>query len=180
MKKIETKLADAFVMEPPVFGDARGFFLESYNERAMAAAGIAQRFVQDNHSYSLRNVVRGLHYQLGRPQGKLVRVAVGTILDVIVDLRRSSPTFGKWDALLLSGENKRMLWIPVGFAHGFRVVSEDAHVLYKTTEFYSPQDERTLSWNDSDVKVDWQLDGTPILSPKDQQGLALRDCKVFD
>lgn len=180
MKKVETKLAGAFVLEPKVFSDPRGFFLESYNEQAMSAAGISSRFVQDNHSYSTRNVVRGLHYQLGHPQGKLVRVAVGSILDVIVDLRRSSPTFGKWEAVLLSGENKRMLWIPVGFAHGFRVVSEGAHVLYKTTDFYSPHDESTLHWNDTDVNVDWQLDGEPVLSVKDQQGRALRDCKVFD
>lgn len=180
MKKIETKLGGAFVLEPRVFSDARGFFLETFNEQAMRQAGITQPFVQDNHSYSVRNVVRGLHYQLGHPQGKLVRVAVGSILDVIVDLRRSSPTFGKWDALLLSGENKRMLWIPVGFAHGFRVTSDDAHVLYKTTDFYSPPDENTLSWSDADVNIGWQLDGPPILSAKDQQGRAFIDCKVFD
>jgi dTDP-4-dehydrorhamnose 3,5-epimerase len=180
MKKLDTSLAGVVVIEPRVFGDARGFFLESYNERAMADAGIPHRFVQDNHSYSTRNVVRGLHYQIDHPQGKLVRVVVGEILDVVVDLRRTSPTFGKWEAVQLSGENKRMLWIPVGFAHGFRVISADAHVLYKATDFYSPESERTLKWNDVDVKVDWQLDGEPVISAKDQQGLALRDCERFD
>jgi dTDP-4-dehydrorhamnose 3,5-epimerase len=180
MKKIETSLADAFVLEPRVFGDARGFFLESYNEQAMAAAGIPYEFVQDNHSYSTRDVVRGLHYQINHPQGKLVRVVVGEILDVIVDMRRNSSTFGKWEAVPLSGENKWMLWIPVGFAHGFRVMSADAHVLYKATDFYAPDCERTLKWNDADVKVDWQLDGEPVISAKDQQGRALHDCETFE
>jgi dTDP-4-dehydrorhamnose 3,5-epimerase len=180
MKKIETSLAGAFILEPRVFGDARGFFLESYNEQSMAAAGIAHKFVQDNHSYSRRNVVRGLHYQISHPQGKLIRVVAGEILDVIVDMRRSSATFSKWEGVTLSGENKRMLWIPVGFAHGFRVVSADAHVLYKATDFYSPEGERTLSWRDSQVSVDWQLDGEPVVSSKDQQGRALGDCDTFD
>jgi dTDP-4-dehydrorhamnose 3,5-epimerase len=180
MKKIETSLEGAFILEPRVFGDARGFFLESYNEQAMAAAGIAHKFVQDNHSYSTRNVVRGLHYQVSHPQGKLIRVVVGEILDVIVDMRRNSPTFGKWEGVALSGENKRMLWIPVGFAHGFRVVSADAHVLYKATDFYSPEGERTLSWRDPQVNVDWQLDAEPVVSSKDQQGRAFRDCDTFD
>jgi len=181
MKKLETSLPGAFILEPRVFTDSRGFFLESYNEQAMAAAGIAARFVQDNHSYSTHNVVRGLHYQIQQPQGKLVRTVVGEILDVVVDLRRSSPTFGRWEAVKLSGENKRMLWIPVGFAHGFRVLSAEAHVLYKTTDFYSPASERTLSWNDHDLKVDWQLDGEPVVvSAKDQQGLALHECETFE
>lgn len=180
MKKINTSLAGAFVLEPSVFTDTRGFFLESYNEQAMAGFDIPYRFVQDNHSYSTHNVIRGLHYQIGRPQGKLVRVALGAILDVIVDLRRSSPTFGKWEGLLLSGENKRMLWIPIGFAHGFRVLSSEAHVLYKATDFYSPQDERTLSWRDTELQIDWQLDGEPVISAKDQEGRAFRDCDIFD
>jgi dTDP-4-dehydrorhamnose 3,5-epimerase len=180
MKKIDTALAGAFVLEPRVFSDDRGFFLESYNGQAMKAVGISYEFMQDNHSYSTRNVIRGLHYQIGHPQGKLVRVVSGEILDVIVDLRRRSATLGKWESLTLSGENKRMLWIPPGFAHGFRVVSADAHVLYKATDFYSPQDERTLSWKDSDVRVNWELDGEPVISAKDQQGWALRDCDLFD
>lgn len=185
IKKIPTSLPGVFVLEPRVFGDERGFFLESYNERTMAEAGVTGRFVQDNHSYSQRNVLRGLHYQIQRAQGKLVRVAVGEILDVAVDLRRSSPTFGKWDAALLSGENKRMLWIPPGFAHGFRVISESAHVLYKATEFYAPEHERTLAWNDPELKIDWRLDNpsldsTPIVSAKDQQGAFLRDAETFD
>jgi dTDP-4-dehydrorhamnose 3,5-epimerase len=180
MKKIDTSLAGAFILEPQVLVDARGFFLESYNERAMAAVGITQTFVQDNHSYSTRNVVRGLHYQVSRPQGKLIRVVAGEIFDVIVDMRRSSRSFGKWEGIRLSGENKRMLWIPVGFAHGFRVASRDAHVLYKATDFYSPEGERTLNWRDSQVNVDWQLDGEPVVSSKDRQGRAFGDCDTFD
>jgi dTDP-4-dehydrorhamnose 3,5-epimerase len=163
-----------------VFGDARGFFLECYNEQTMADLGICERFVQDNHSYSARNVVRGLHYQIQHPQGKLIRVVVGEILDVVVDLRKSSPTFGRWGAIPLSGETKRMLWIPAGFAHGFRVVSESAHVLYKATDFYAPESERTLAWNDPELKIDWQLDGEPTVSPKDQRGLPFRDAEKFD
>jgi dTDP-4-dehydrorhamnose 3,5-epimerase len=180
MKTLSTELDGAFVLEPRVFVDARGFFLESYNERVMADLGIGERFVQDNHSYSVRNVVRGLHYQIQHPQGKLIRVIVGEILDVLVDMRKSSPTFGKWSAVALSAENKRMLWIPAGFAHGFRVVSPDAHVLYKATDFYSPESERTLSWNDPDLKIDWQLDGEPTVSAKDQQGVAFHDAEKFD
>ena len=139
LRKIPASLSGVFILEPRVFGDERGFFFESYNEQAMAELGITDRFVQDNHSYSGRNVVRGLHYQIQRAQGKLVRVAEGEILDVAVDLRRSSSTFGQWEAVHLSGENRRMLWIPVGFAHGFSVLSEKAHVLYKTTDFYAPK-----------------------------------------
>ena len=148
LKKISTSLPGVFILEPRVFGDERGFFFESYNQRVMAEAGILERFVQDNHSCSSRNVLRGLHYQVKHPQGKLVRVADGEILDVAVDMRRSSPSFGRWEAVRLSGENKRMLWIPAGFAHGFRVLSEKAHVLYKATDFYAPEHERTLAWND--------------------------------
>jgi dTDP-4-dehydrorhamnose 3,5-epimerase len=179
-KKISTSLPGVFILEPRVFEDERGFFLESYNQQAMAAAGITELFVQDNHSCSSRNVLRGLHYQVKHPQGKLVRVAEGEILDVAVDLRRSSPTFGGWEAVRLSGENKRMLWIPAGLAHGFRVISEQAHVLYKATDFYAPEHERTLAWNDARLRIDWGLDGDPIVSAKDQRGVALRDAEVFE
>jgi dTDP-4-dehydrorhamnose 3,5-epimerase len=177
---ISTPLPGVFILEPRVFGDARGFFFESYNQRAMADAGIAEKFVQDNHSCSSRNVLRGLHYQVKRPQGKLVRVAEGEILDVAVDMRRNSPSFGRWETVRLSGENKRMLWIPAGFAHGFRVLSEKAHVLYKATDFYAPEHERTLAWNDPDLKIDWELDGEPIVSSKDRRGIAFRDAESFD
>lgn len=180
MNKAPTSLEGVFVLEPKVFEDARGFFLESYNERVMAELGIPERFVQDNHSSSTRNVVRGLHYQIRHAQGKLVRVVVGEILDVIVDLRQSSRTFGQWGVVPLSGENKRMLWIPPGFAHGFRVVSEIAHVLYKATDYYEPASERTLAWNDLELKIDWQLDGEPIVSSKDQRGIPFRDAEKFD
>jgi dTDP-4-dehydrorhamnose 3,5-epimerase len=184
MTKIPTRLPDVFVLEPGVFGDERGFFFESYNQRVMAELGIAANFVQDNHSRSSRNVLRGLHYQIEHPQGKLVRVAVGEILDVAVDLRRSSPTFGRWETVRLSGDNKRMLWVPVGFAHGFRVLSDQAHVLYKATDFYSPEHERTLAWNDPDIKIDWELDGDPIMQPivsaKDQRGRAFREAETFE
>jgi dTDP-4-dehydrorhamnose 3,5-epimerase len=179
IKKIPTSLPGVFVLEPRVFGDERGFFLESYNEKVFAEIGIRERFVQDNHSYSSRNVLRGLHYQIKQAQGKLVRVGVGEILDVAVDVRRSSTTFGKWEGVRLSDENKRMLWIPVGFAHGFRVISETAHVLYKATDYYAPQFERTLAWNDPDLKIDWQMQGDPIVSAKDQKGSALREVETF-
>jgi dTDP-4-dehydrorhamnose 3,5-epimerase len=179
-RKISTSLPGLLVLEPRVFGDERGFFLESYNERALAELGLEQRFVQDNHSCSRRNVLRGLHYQIQRPQGKLVRVAQGEILDVAVDLRRSSPTFGAWQAMRLSGDNQLMLWMPAGFAHGFRVISEKAHVLYKATDYYAPEYERTLAWNDPDLKIDWELEGEPIVSVKDQHGVAFRDAETFD
>jgi dTDP-4-dehydrorhamnose 3,5-epimerase len=180
MKRIDTALQGLFIVEPNVFGDSRGFFLESYNERTLANLGIHEHFVQDNHSYSSRNVIRGLHYQIGRPQGKLVRVIAGEILDVVLDLRRSSRTFGKWEAIRLSGENKRMLWIPSGFAHGFRVMSDGAHVLYKATDFYAPEAERTVAWNDSQLAIDWQLDGDPVISAKDQRGVPFRTAEAFD
>lgn len=179
LRKIPMSLEGAFVLEPRVFGDERGFFFESYNERAMAEIGISERFVQDNHSCSRRNVVRGLHYQIGKPQGKLVRVAEGEILDVAVDLRRSSATFGQWEAVRLSGENNRMLWIPAGFAHGFCVKSEKAHVLYKATDFYAPAQERTLAWDDAELKIDWELDGEAIVSEKDLRGVRLGDAETF-
>ena len=178
--KISTSLPGVVILEPRVFGDERGFFLESYNEKAFAELGIAERFVQDNHSSSRRNVLRGLHYQIKHTQGKLVRAVEGEILDVAVDLRRSSSTFGGWEAVLLSGENKRMLWIPEGFAHGFRVISENAQVLYKATDYYAPEHERTVAWNDPDLKIDWKLAGEPIVSAKDQRGVALRDAETFE
>jgi dTDP-4-dehydrorhamnose 3,5-epimerase len=178
--KISTSLPGLFILEPRVFGDERGFFLESYNERALAELGIHEKFVQDNHSSSSRNVLRGLHYQVKQAQGKLVRAIVGEILDVAVDLRRNSPTFGGWQAVHLSGENKRMLWVPVGFAHGFRVITDQAHVAYKTTDYYAPEHERSLAWNDPDLKIDWELDGEPVVSAKDQRGVSLRGAETFE
>jgi dTDP-4-dehydrorhamnose 3,5-epimerase len=178
-KKILTSLPEVFVLEPRVFGDNRGFFLESYNDRALAVLGIRERFVQDNHSCSQRNVLRGLHYQIQHMQGKLVRVAVGEILDVAIDVRRSSPSFGKWEAVRLSGENKRMLWIPPGFAHGFRVLSDQTHVLYKSTDYYAPEHERTIAWNDPELNINWELEAEPIISAKDHRGVALREAEVF-
>ena len=180
IKKIPTSLPGVLILEPRVFSDERGFFLESYNRQVMADLGIVGAFVQDNHSCSSRNVLRGLHYQIKHPQGKLVRAAIGEILDVAVDLRRSSSTFGRWEAVRLSGENKRMLWIPIGFAHGFRVLSETAHVLYKATDFYAPEHERTLAWNDSDLKIEWQLDSEPVISDKDRRGRTLSDAETFE
>jgi len=180
MKKIETTLAGVLLLEPRVFGDDRGFFLESYNERVFAELGIREQFVQDNHSYSGRNVVRGLHYQVGQPQGKLVRVITGEILDVALDLRRGSPTFGKWESFRLSGENKLMLWIPSGLAHGFRVATATAHVLYKATAFYAPEQERTVAWNDPALGINWELDGEPIISPKDQHGVPFERAETFE
>jgi dTDP-4-dehydrorhamnose 3,5-epimerase len=180
IRKINTSLPGVFIIEPRVFADERGFFLESYNQQTMAEIGISQAFVQDNHSCSARNVLRGLHYQVKHPQGKLVRVAEGEILDVAVDLSRSSATFGLWEAVRLSGENHRMLWIPAGFAHGFRVLSDRAHVLYKATDFYAPEHERTLAWNDPQLRINWELDGAPIVSAKDQQGVAFAAAETFD
>jgi dTDP-4-dehydrorhamnose 3,5-epimerase len=167
------------LLEPRVFGDERGYFLESYNQRGFAELGITDTFVQDNHSYSEKNVVRGLHYQIQQPQGKLVRVIAGEILDVALDLRPASPTFGKWEGFTLSGENKLMLWIPRGFAHGFRVTSANAHVFYKATDFYAPEHERTVAWNDPALEIDWQLDGEPIISAKDQRGTTFQQAEKF-
>jgi dTDP-4-dehydrorhamnose 3,5-epimerase len=180
IKKIPTSLPGVFVLEPRVFRDERGFFFESYNQQIMAGVGIADSFVQDNHSSSARNVLRGLHYQVKSPQGKLVRVVEGEILDVAVDLRRSSATFGRWEGVRLSEENKRMLWIPMGLAHGFRVLSEKAQVLYKATDFYAPEHERTLAWNDPQLKIDWELNGEPIVSGKDQRGVTLSAAETFE
>jgi dTDP-4-dehydrorhamnose 3,5-epimerase len=168
MNIVPTEIPDLLIIEPKVFGDDRGFFFESYNERTWReATGLSTRFVQDNHSRSMKNVLRGLHYQLRQPQGKLVRVVVGEVFDVAVDIRRGSPTFGKWAGVRLSAQNKRQLWIPEGFAHGFLVLSEAAEFLYKATDFYAPQHERSIAWNDPDLAIDWPLDGEPILSPKD-------------
>jgi dTDP-4-dehydrorhamnose 3,5-epimerase len=180
MKKLFTSLSGTLLLEPQVFGDDRGFFLESYNQRTFADLGIPDAFVQDNHSYSEKNVVRGLHYQILQPQGKLVRVIAGEILDVALDLRRSSPTFGKCEAFTLSGENKLMLWIPRGFAHGFRVASANAHVLYKATDFYAPEHERTVAWNDPGLGIDWQLDGEPVVSLRDQRGARFEQAEKFE
>lgn len=180
IKKIPTSLPEVLILEPRVFGDERGFFLESYNERVFAAIGICDRFVQDNHSRSAQNVLRGLHYQVKQTQGKLVRVVEGEVLDVAVDLRRSSGTFGRCAAVHLSGENNRMLWIPHGFAHGFLVVSPSAHVLYKATDYYAPEYERTLAWNDPELDIDWELKDEPIVSAKDKHGVLLRHAECFD
>ena len=173
-------MAGALVLEPRVFEDERGFFLESYNERSFEKIGIIEDFVQDNHSYSKRGVLRGLHYQVQKPQGKLVRVVSGEVQDVLVDLRKSFPSFGHAHMVKLSGENQRIAWIPAGFAHGFYVLSEAAHVLYKTTEFYYPELERTILWNDPDLKIDWGLDSEPLLSEKDQRGVRLREAEIFE
>src|SRR5207237_6798653 len=162
MKVIPTSITGALVLEPKVWTDDRGFFLESYNEKTFDKVGITEKFVQDNHSYSKRGVLRGLHYQVQKPQGKLVRVVSGEVLDVFLDLRRKSPTFGRWHAVKLSGENRRLAWIPAGFAHGFEVLSEGAHVLYKSTAFYAPELERTILWNDPDLKINWELALEPV------------------
>jgi dTDP-4-dehydrorhamnose 3,5-epimerase len=179
MKVIPTKIADALVLEPRVFKDDRGFFLESYNEKAFAEAGITHKFVQDNHSYSKRGVLRGLHYQVVRPQGKLVRVVSGEVLDVFLDLRKSSSTFGKWYSTKLSEENFRLVWIPAGLAHGFYVLSESAHVLYKSTELYFPEHERTVLWSDPDLKIQWENIAEPLLSEKDKKGVRFRSAELF-
>jgi dTDP-4-dehydrorhamnose 3,5-epimerase len=178
--KISTSLPGVVILEPCVFTDERGFFLESYNERAFVELGIGEKFVQDNHSSSQRNVLRGLHYQIKNAQGKLVRAVEGEILDVAVDVRRSSPRFGGWEAVRLSDQNKRMLWIPPGCAHGFLVISKQAQVLYKATDYYSPEHERTLMWNDPDLKIAWDVEGEPIVSAKDQRGVVLRDAETFE
>jgi len=180
MRVTPTEIPEVLLVEPKVFGDARGFFFESWNERSFAQAGINARFVQDNHSRSQRGVLRGLHYQIEQPQGKLVRVTAGEIFDVAVDLRRHSPTFGRSASLVLSAERKSMLWIPPGFAHGFCVLSEAAEVLYKATDYWAPQFERSVAWNDPDLAITWPLEGAmPILSAKDAAGIAFRNAEVF-
>jgi dTDP-4-dehydrorhamnose 3,5-epimerase len=175
MKIIQTEIPDVVVLEPRIFSDSRGFFLETYNERSFAAMGIAERFVQDNQSYSKQGVLRGLHFQVEQAQGKLVRVVAGEAFDVAVDLRRGSATFGKWTGALLSSTNHHMIWIPKGFAHGFYTLSETAEVAYKVTDFYAPQHEWTLLWSDPDVSIQWPLKGEPILSDKDRAGMRLKD-----
>ena len=181
MRVTPTAIADVLVIEPRVFADERGFFFESFNRRDFAqATGIDAEFVQDNHSRSVRNTLRGLHYQIQRAQGKLVRVVAGELFDVAVDLRRNSPSFGNWVGNRLSAENKRMLWIPAGFAHGFVVLSETADFLYKTTDYWAPQHERTLLWNDPELGIAWPLAGEPILAPKDQAGKRLAEAEIFE
>lgn len=181
MKAIPTAIKDLLIIEPKIFGDDRGFFFESYNKRQFSEAiGREVDFVQDNHSRSVKNVLRGLHYQIQNPQGKLVRVVQGTVLDVAVDIRKSSPTFGQHVSLELSAENKRMLWIPEGFAHGFVVLSDTAEFLYKTTDYWYPEFERCILWNDPALKIDWYLQTEPALSGKDAQGKLLKEAACFE
>jgi len=181
MNIIKTEIPDVMIIEPKVFGDARGFFYESFNQKVWREkTGIDAVFVQDNHSRSARNVLRGLHYQIRQPQGKLVRAIRGAVFDVAVDLRRKSPTFGRWVGTELSEENRRQLWIPVGFAHGFLVLSDVAEFLYKTTDYWAPEFERTIIWNDPDLAVAWPLQGEPVLSAKDAKGIAFKDAEVFE
>ncbi|WP_303787201.1 dTDP-4-dehydrorhamnose 3,5-epimerase [Azovibrio restrictus] len=180
MQITQLDLPGLILIEPRVFGDDRGFFFESYNRRAFReATGLEVDFVQDNHSKSARGVLRGLHYQIRQPQGKLVRVAQGEVFDVVVDLRRASPTFGRWHGLVLSALNKRQLWIPPGFAHGFLTLSDTAEFLYKTTDYYAPEHERSLAWNDPQVGIRWPLEGEPLLSAKDRQAPGLDQAEVF-
>jgi dTDP-4-dehydrorhamnose 3,5-epimerase len=175
MQAVNTKLDGVVLIKPRLFSDDRGFFFESYNEKALASAGIPHHFVQDNHSRSSKNVLRGLHCQIREPQGKLVRVVIGAVFDVAVDLRKGSLTFGKWVGEVLSAQNRDMLWVPPGFAHGFLVLSDWAEVLYKTTDYYAPQFERTIRWDDPDIGIDWPLTGNPQLSAKDKLGQSMRD-----
>jgi dTDP-4-dehydrorhamnose 3,5-epimerase len=180
MKVIPTELPEVLLIEPKVFGDERGFFFESFNKRAFQEmAGIDVEFVQDNHSRSAKNVLRGLHYQIRQPQGKLVRVVSGEVFDVVVDLRKSSPRFGKCECVALSAENKRMLWVPPGFAHGFLVTSDYAEFLYKVTDYWEPQYERTLLWRDPELGIRWPVSGEPVLSKKDIEGVPLRHAEVY-
>ena len=180
MKATRLSIPDVVLIEPRVFGDPRGFFFESFNQRAFnEATGTNHQFVQDNHSLSTQGVLRGLHYQIQQPQGKLVRVAQGAVWDVAVDIRKSSPTFGQWVGMELSADNHRQLWVPPGFAHGFVVLSETAEFLYKTTDYYAPEHERCIAWDDAQLGIDWHLTGEPRLSAKDAQGLALAQAQVF-
>jgi len=182
MNVIQTRLPGVLILEPKVFGDARGFFSESWNERVFGeATGVDPRFVQDNHSRSGRHVLRGLHYQLVKPQGKLVRVVSGEVFDVAVDMRRASPTFGQWAGALLNGANHRQMWVPPGFAHGFVVLSETADFLYKTTEYWYPEHDRGIAWNDPEIGIDWPLQGaTPLLAAKDAAAPRFADAQVYD
>ena len=183
MNIIATAIPDVVIIEPKVFGDERGYFYESFNERRFGAmfANVQSvpNFVQDNHSKSLGNVLRGLHYQIHQQQGKLVRVTSGEVFDVAVDIRRSSPTFGKWVGAVLSADNKRQMWIPAGFAHGFLVTSEAAEFLYKITDYWAPEHERCILWNDPAIGIEWPIEGRPVLSAKDQEGQLLRDAELF-
>ncbi len=180
MNVVATAIPDVLILEPKVFGDERGFFYESFNRRAFAAAtGVETDFVQDNHSRSARGVLRGLHYQLQHAQGKLVRVIAGEVFDVALDIRRNSPTFGRHVALRISAENRRIAWIPAGFAHGFVVVSDHAEFLYKTTDYWSPEFERSIAWNDPDLAIAWPLSSEPQLSAKDRAGTRLKDAEVY-
>lgn len=175
-----TSIPDVLRIEPKVFGDERGFFFESFSQRQwQQATGLNTTFVQHNHSRSLKNVLRGLHYQVQQPQGKLVRVVQGEVFDVAVDIRRSSPTFGQWAGEILSAENKRQLWVPEGFAHGFLVLSESAEFLYQTTNYYAPEHERAIIWNDPDLNIVWPLAGEPNLSAKDRQAKSFREAELF-
>jgi dTDP-4-dehydrorhamnose 3,5-epimerase len=180
MKATPLAIPDVMLIEPKVFGDDRGFFFESFNQTQFdSAVGRKATFVQDNHSRSAKNVLRGLHYQIQQPQGKLVRVVHGEVFDVAVDIRRSSPTFGKWVGEILSAENKRQLWVPEGFAHGFVVLSDTAEFLYKTTDYYAPAFERCIAWNDERLAIDWPINGEPVLSRKDVEGAAFKTAEVF-
>lgn len=180
MKVIQTAIPEVLIFEPRVFGDTRGFFMESFNARRFAElSGLQREFVQDNHSRSAQKVLRGLHYQIQQPQGKLVRVTAGEVFDVAVDIRRSSPTFGKWVGVHLTGENHRQLWVPEGFAHGFVVLSETADFLYKTTDYYYPEHERAIIWNDPEIGIEWPMDWQPQLSAKDTIGKTLAEAEVF-
>jgi dTDP-4-dehydrorhamnose 3,5-epimerase len=180
MEAAKTSLQDLLILEPKVFGDSRGFFFESFNaNRFRELTGVTAQFVQDNHSRSAHGVLRGLHYQIMQPQGKLVRVTCGEVFDVTVDLRRASPTFGRWAGISLSADNKRQLWIPAGFAHGFVVLSETAEFLYKTTDYWAPHYERCIRWNDPTLAISWPLDGDPLVSSKDAQGVAFTQADVF-
>ena len=181
MNVIQTDIPDVLIIEPDVFGDSRGFFLESYNQQKFRdATGVSADFVQDNHSKSVRGVLRGLHYQIRQPQAKLVRVCNGEVFDVAVDLRKASPTFGRWTGANLSAENFRQMWIPEGFAHGFLVLSDEAEFLYKTTDYYSPEHERCISWNDSELGIQWPGEINPIVSEKDAAGDAFSGADIFE
>lgn len=181
MNVVPTEIPDVLIIEPRVFGDDRGFFMESFNQQTFAdKTGLEINFVQDNHSRSAKNVLRGLHYQIQQAQGKLVRAVVGSILDVAVDMRKHSASFGQWVSCELSADNKRQLWVPAGFAHGFLVLSDTADVLYKTTDYYAPNYERSLLWNDPEVGVVWPLSGDPILSAKDRDGQPFKTAEVYD
>ncbi len=180
MKLIKTEIPDVLILEPKVYGDERGFFMESFNSRTFRElAGVSVEFVQDNHSRSEKKVLRGLHYQIQQPQGKLVRVVSGSVFDVAVDIRKSSPTFGKYVGVELSEHNHLQFWVPAGFAHGFVVLSDVADFLYKTTDYYAPEHERCIVWNDPAIGIDWPIEGEPQLSPKDQEGLLLHQAEVF-